>query len=61
LLEELAHLTEKSQKLNDFISDGNPTFMALPPDEQKLLNEQAYHMEEYLQVLIARVKKFQKK
>lgn len=50
---ECAELTDRYLKLQAFIP--TPAFLALDDEQQKLLREQARHMVQYQQILVARL------
>ena len=54
---EKNELKEKTDKLGSFILD-NPVYQALEEEEKLLLNEQHFHMCNYLDILEKRIKKF---
>ncbi len=54
---ERAELSEKTEKLWQFIS-GNQIFFTLPSDEQSRLGRQHTHMKAYLAVLDERIAAF---
>ena len=57
VVDEKADLDDKLGKLHDFIQE-NPTFKALPEDEQKRLQRQDLVMAEYSQILSERIAAF---
>lgn len=58
VLEELAEVGVRLQKLNVFINDDNSAFSSLPDEEQGLLRDQVIHMSQYQDVLARRVAAF---
>lgn len=58
VLEELAQVAERLQKLDSFIHGGSATFASLPIAEQSRLREQASYMSGYHDVLVKRVAAF---
>lgn len=58
VLEELAQVADRLQKLNAFIHGGSATFASLPIAEQSRLREQASYMTDYHDVLVRRVAAF---
>lgn len=55
LVEEHAALNEKIEKLSKFISESD-IFKGLSTEHQDLLKLQLFHMSEYQQILIQRIK-----
>ncbi|EPG8921241.1 crAss001_48 related protein [Klebsiella pneumoniae] len=58
VLEELTQLSEKLEKLNNFINGDSSIFNGLDPEEQKRLRDQSNFMTEYQTVLAQRVAAF---
>ena len=55
LVEEQSNLYDKIEKLVKFINE-NEIFKGLSTENQDLLKQQLYHMSEYQQILIKRIK-----
>jgi hypothetical protein len=57
VVDEKKELDDKLSKLTAFISE-SPIFKNLTPDERKRLSDQHYHMQNYSDILGARIAAF---
>ena len=57
VVDEKAELSERLEKLNDFISS-SPIFEGLPEKDQSLLVSQKFAMSEYEAILTERISRF---